>query len=503
MKRSRLLIAVLLLALPLLGRTIWFYQGIYQRTTPVATPDYANMTASQPTLATPVVETRSSPVDSAVLVDMAHNNLFSLSEIAPLTQSLENDGAHIDTYTGSSSLANDLKHTDSFIVIAPLQPFTSPEMDAVSHFIDQGGRLLVITDPTRNALSGSSGTTSSTAAVGQVNINGVDVANLFLAQFGITFNNDYVYNLTSNEGNFRNVIYKQFASDPLTKNVSQVVFYSAHSLLTSQTALIQGDQSTLSSLTDQGGGLSVAAIASHGQVLALGNLTFLINPYNQVADNSKFIQNLADFLVGAKKSIILADFPYLFKRPVTILATGGIQKDSSLLSTISQLQKAFAAQNLTVQIADQPVQGSDLFVLGTFPPGQDLIPYLSQFNLVYTAGSNPAQNVTVPTVLASPISGNAHPISQTPASDQNQAGGGILPATGTVKIPNFGEFSTEGIGIVLYSSLPDRNTIILIAATPNGLGSLASLITQGDLAGCTIQGNAALCNLAAAGGGTK
>src|ERR1035437_7419052 len=99
MKRSRLLIAAFFLVLPLLARTLWYYQGIYHRTTPVATPNYASMTASQPILATPVVDTRTSPVDSAILVDMAHNNLFSLSEIEPLTHFLENDGARLDTYT--------------------------------------------------------------------------------------------------------------------------------------------------------------------------------------------------------------------------------------------------------------------------------------------------------------------------------------------------------------------------------------------------------------------
>jgi hypothetical protein len=503
MKRSRLIIASLFLVLPLLARTIWYYQGIYHRTTPVATPDYASMTASQPTLATPVVETRNSPVNSTVLIDMAHNNLFSLSEIEPLTHFLENDGAHLDTYSGSTSLADELKHADSLVVVAPLQPFTPPEMDAVSHFIDQGGRLLVITDPTRNSLSGSSGAASSTTTVGQVNISGVDVANLLLAPFGIDFNNDYVYNLTSNEGNFRNVIYKQFAQDPLTKEISQVVFYSTHSITTSQVALIRGDQSTLSSLTDQGGGLAVAAVASHDQVLALGNLTFLINPYNQVADNSKFIKNVSDFLVGSKKSLILADFPYLFKRPVTILAAGGIQKDSSLLSTISQIQKAVAAQNLTIQIADQPIPGSDLLVLGTFPPAQDLTQFISPFNLVFSSRSAPIQNINIPTVLPSPISGNIHLNSQTPVPDQSQVGGGVLAPVGTIKIPDFGEFSTDGIGVVLYSTSTDHNTLILIAPTPDGLGALANLLTQGDLTGCTIQGNAALCKLGASGGGTK
>ena len=503
MKRSRLLIAALLLVLPLLARTLWYYQGIYQRTTPVATPDYASMTVSQPTLATPVIETRNTSVNSTILVDMAHNNLFSLSEIEPLTNFLENDGARLEIYNGSTDLADKLKQADSLIVITPLQPFNSNEMDAVSHFINQGGRLLVITDPTRNSLSDSTNTSNNSTTVGQVNISGVDVANLLLAPFGIAFNNDYVYNLISNESNFRNVIYKQFAQDPLTKGVSQVVLYSAHSLKTSQTALIQGDQSTLSSLTDQGGGLVVAALASHDQVLALGNLTFLTNPYNQVADNSKFIQNVADFLVSSKKSLILADFPYLFKRPVSILTTGGIQKDNTLLSTISQLQKAVTAQNLTIQIVDQPIQGSDLLILGTFPPGQDLTPFISPFNLVYSVGTNPNQNISVPTVLPTPLTGNTRPTSQTTPSYQNQAGGGILSSGGTVKIPGFGEFSTNGIGIVLYSSSPDRNTLVLIATNPNDLAALVNLITQGNLAGCATQGNIALCALGSSGGGVK
>ena len=503
MKRSRLLIAAVLLVLPLLVRTLWYYQGSYLRNTPVATPDYASMNASQPALSTPETQATNIPVDSSVLIDMAHNNLFSLSEIAPLTHAIENEGAHLDAFTGSSSLASILKHTDSLIVIAPLQPFTLTELDAVSQFIKQGGRLLVITDPTRNDLSSSSGTTGSTTSVGQVNINGVDVANLLLAPYGISFNDDYVYNLASNESNFRNVIFKQFAPNALTKNISQLVFYSAHSLITSQTALVQGDQSTLSSLTDQGGKLAVAGIADQNQVLALGNLTFLTIPYNQVADNGQFIQNVANFLVGGKKSLVLADFPFLFKRPVTILATEGIQKDSNLISTISQLQKAIAAQNQTVQITDQPVTGDDLLVLGTFPFGQNLNPYISPFNLTYTAGTNPIQNTTVPTVLATPINANGHLPSQTAPSNQNQAGGGILPAFGTIKIPDFGEFSTQGIGIVLFSSSPERNTLVLIAATPNDLGALSNLISQGNLSGCIIQGNAALCNLGATGGSTN
>jgi hypothetical protein len=502
MKPSRLIIAALLLVLPLFARTLWYYQGIYQRTTPVATPDYANMTASQPTLATPAIETSNLPVDATVLIDMAHNNLFSLSEIAPLTHALENDGAHLDTYTGSNSLTDDLKHTDSFIVITPLQPFTSTEMQALSQFIEQGGRLLVITDPTRNDLSGLSRMTDSTTPIGLVNINGVDVANLFLAPYGISFNDDYVYNLASNEGNFRNVIYKQFASDALTKNVSQVVFYSAHSITTSQSDLIQGDQSSLSSLTDQGGGLIVAATASHHQILALGNLTFMINPYNQVADNSKFIQNVADFLVGGKKSLVLADFPYLFKHPVTVLTAGGIKKDSTLLTVISQLQTAIEAQNLTVQIADQPVQGNDLIVLGSFPSSQDLTPFISQFNLIYSTKPNSIQNIIAPTVLATPLEGNTHLITQTPVSNQNQSSGRVLPSAGMVKIPGFGEFSTDGIGIILYSSTPERNTLVLITDNEaNGLGTLAHSINRGDLYGCTLQGNAALCNLAAAARG--
>lgn len=470
MKPTRILIALLFLLLPLAARTLWFYQGIYRRAAPVATPDYAALAIPRPQIATPAVhaavKTEGAPV---VLFDMTHSNSFTLSEIETLTRSLTERGAQVELTDYTQLLSQQLKTADSYVIIAPTVQFSPAEILAVSHFVQNGGRLLAIADPTRNyTLSYYYGYYASS-------MTSVDILNQVLAPYRITFSDDYLYNLVENEGNFRNVITRQLTKAPLTEKLNELVFYSAHSLKTDQLSLIGGGSNTRSSLTDQSGSLTIAASAREGQILALGDLTFMTLPYIQVADNHQLTLNIANFLSDGSRPHDLQDFPYLFSRPVTILAGSNKPLDKDQINFLSKVQRSLSATNVSIDLADKPLPGNDLLVIGTYDQKEKLAEFLAPFDLQFP-GAMPAENSE---------------LSATPTPYPDDTSGAY--SGDTIGVPGFGRLALDGVGLLLYDARPERNTLILLAKTFEAINGLADLFSIADLSGCTVQQRIAVC----------
>jgi hypothetical protein len=480
MKPIRLIIALIMLLIPVAARTLWYYQGTYQRTTPVATPDYMSFTVPQMQISTPMPAPAAVAAEKpVVLFDLNHDNFYFLSDVAPLTNVIEQLGGQFEVVESSKTLDDQLKYASSLAVIVPTSEFSSAEILAIQRFVARGGHLLVITDPTLNFGGG---------ATAKPPVSSVEVANLLLDSYDISFNDDYVYNLTSNEGNFRHVIFSQFAKDPLTQNLSKVVFFSTHSIKTGQTALIKGDAHSLSSLTDTGGGLVTAAAAQQGKVLAIGNMAFLTNPYYQVADNQQLVLNIGKFLISQPQSPDLTEFPHLLSRPVTLLVPTSSPINQSLLTALSTAQTGFQGLNLAATLSPTPVDGSDLVIFTTMPVNKEFQSYIDPFKLVFTKEPPPTPTPTADLGLSTP-----------------EAGGGV-PSTSSsalisyVNVPGFGKFATNGLGLVLFAPGKDRNTLILLAGTGSDLNTLAGLISSGSLQDCIVQGQVAVCNLSGGSG---
>lgn len=480
MKRTRLILALVLLLTPVLARGLWFYRGIYTRPEPVKTPDYASFTVPLPqTAAAEPAGTAAPDSGVQVLFDYAHGNYFYLTEVESLTRGLEKLGARIRVVDAYTSLTESLKEADALVVLAPTATYTPAEIQAVQRFVAGGGRLLVITDPTRNF-----GPSTSTATT-PVALSSVEIANLLLNPFEITFEDDYLYNLVENEGNFRNVIFRSPADGPLGTGVSQVVLYSAHSLRAAQGALLQADASTLSSLTDRAEAQPAAVTAAAGRVLALGDFTFLTPPYSQVADNPRFIENLNAFLASGLRPRTLADLPYLFSKPVTLVYPGSTAWQNEQLSMASTLKNMMDVLPNHPQIllnTGETITG-DRIVLGTLPPREELLAYLKPFGLKFEQGTSA---FTFPTAEATP-----QPDLPLPE---------IAPAGGVVTIEGLGKFGLPGLGLVLFETGEAGSTLILLADTDANLISLISQLSSGGLAGCVQQGNMAACQLASGGG---
>jgi hypothetical protein len=486
MKPARLIIALIMLLFPLAARTVWYYQGIYQRTQPVATPDYMSYTIPQTAISTPIPAPAAAAATAAgkpvVLVDLSHDNYYFISDVAPLTHVIDQLGGRVETVESSKTLEDQLKYAASLAVIVPTSEFSTDEILTIRRFVDRGGHLLVITDPTLNFGGGVSASPP---------VSSIEVANFLLESYDIGFSDDYVYNLISNEGNFRHVILTQFAKSSLTQKLSKVVFYSSHSIKTGQTALIKGDANSLSSLTDVGGGLVLAASAQEDKVLAIGNLTFMTNPYNRVADNQQLILNIGKFLISQPQSLDLTEFPHLLTRPISLLVSPGDAISQNLLGALSTAQLGLQDLNLTATLSSKPVDGNDLVIFATMPVSKEFQSYIEPFKLTFTR--EPAPTAT-PAALPTKDFELATP--------ESSGGGGPTEAlVNYVIVPGFGKFDTNGVGLVLFTPGKDRNTLIFLAGSAPDLDTLAGLISTGSLENCIVQGQTAVCKLS--GGSSK
>ena len=483
MKKQITLIFLVCLILPILIRGLWFYQGFYLQIPGAQPPDYIAKNISQPTLSTLVpVEAKIKSQKNQVVFDLAHTNRFSMSEIEALTNALIVKGAEIESIANAKDLADSLRMANALVIIAPTEEFSNEDVQAIRDFTDRGGKLLFIADPTRTYQDYYFDLEDS-----------VQIANHVLEPYGLAFQTDYVYSISHNEGNFRNVYASPSGESELTRNVKQVVFYGTHSISGQMNALLAGDQTTLSSSTDSGGNLVLGALSKNGQVLALGDMGFITSPYYQVSDNYQLVLNIANFLAGEARSRTLTDFPDLFTRPVIVLQTKDISFNKELLSALSDLQATYQPFGISVSTASQAQNNSDLIVLGLYPPSEEINPFIVSFGIDFSP-SAAIQGESSPTITPPPAAvGSAAESIATLAPTPTQFTLSNLSSGNNFLIPGFGTIPSKGFSLVLFENSADRNTLILLAETKEKLTDLLKLINTGSLEGCMMQDHIAIC----------
>jgi hypothetical protein len=466
MTRHRIPIFIALIALPLLIRTAWFYQGYFWRAGSIATPEYNSFTIPQPpisTAAAPAEPDVAAP-GGIILLDQTHDNLFTVSELASLTGIIDARGGRVENILSGGfderTLADQLKYAAAYISVCPTLSFSAGEVQLLQEFVGRGGRLLILTDPTRSVARYDNSGFGNVLVLADV-----IAANTLTAPFDITFTDDYLYNMTEYEGNFRNVYIRKFGDHPLTDGLQTVVLYAAHSVQTKTgTSLLLTSGSTQSSRTDAGGEFSAAALDAGGKVLAIGDVSFLQPPYNQVADNALWIQHIANFLLGAERIHDLKDYPFLFQRPVVIVPMSDLSLTASLLGPINTLQHDLAGAGIPSSVAMEAMDGKDLIILGTYSsPG--------------ITRSVDALGITLPSTSA------------------------YSDGFPQIYIPGFGSIPSTGIGLVLLSRTESRTTLILLAEESFSLTDLMGVIGPNGFSNCVLQGSVAVCGLSGGGFG--
>lgn len=469
MKLKRFLLAAAFFLLPLFFRVLWFYRGQYYPSKNDTVPDFSEFNVIQPPLSTPPQSiVLSESTNANILFDLAHNNKYSLGEIESLRNLLLQNGAEINELKVKSDLKDMLNKSDAFVIITPTDVFSSDDLELIENFVQRGGRLMVITDPTRSYSEYDTEREKS-----------VILANEIIKPFFLSFRNDYVYNLSKNEGNYRNVFIEPESSHPITNGVSNLVFYASHSIEAQSDILLRAEENSFSSLDDLEKKLPVACLDQSGNVFVIGDMTFLMTPYNQVADNFQFIKNIGEFLLTGSRIRTLEDFPALFIKPVAIRFASGIQINEELLAVIADLKLMLAKDDIPLVILENEQKGFDQIILGLFPPGKELEEYTDLFNIDFYVNGN------IPKGTSTPGNEVVTPITPESSTVQDQST--------FINIPGFGKIPSKGFGFLFLHQKIGQTSLILLADSQDNATNLLKLVVKGSLETCLSNEYIAVC----------
>lgn len=280
----KIIFMVLIVGIVIGAQTLFFYRGMYSAP-PMNVYDVGDIPVSLH-LPAEFVDVHGTGTGT-VLIDSSHDNSFRPAELNLLAYRIISRGYSIEYSEGNASLEERLADASSYVVISPATAFSSEEVEQIKNFVDDGGRLMLIDDPTR-PVQGSECSYYGSGSTAE------DKMNTLSTEFGIVYWDDYLYNLKDNDGNFRYIYLTDFENGSITKKLNKIVFYTACSISPPEKGMIFTDENTYSSAREVPGRYS-PVVLTDSNVLAIGDLTFLTEPYN-VLDNNQLISNIADFL---------------------------------------------------------------------------------------------------------------------------------------------------------------------------------------------------------------
>jgi hypothetical protein len=340
-----------------LGAFFYYYRGVYTPPPPPIAPlDEIVAPASVFDGPGEVVPRRDQ--GRVVAIDAAHRNRFSTGEIVALEGKIGERGydteligsfASLNAAERMALLEPALRRADSLVVAMPGEPYSTAEAALVQRFVEKGGRLLLVGDPTRES---------------QINS--------LAAPFGIAFQRDYLYNTAEYDLNFQYIHVRNFQPDELTQGLGEVILYGAGSIRSLGPGLASADGQTRSSLTTEGTQSFYTLVRGNtGQVVGLSDLTFMVPPQDSIRDNGRLLSNLAAYLTTSQRRFELADYPHFLRGEAQVLVTR-----PELFSAATKLRGHLASQQATSQFSREDDLSRDAVILGLFQDAAQLVPYL-------------------------------------------------------------------------------------------------------------------------------
>ena len=420
-------------AVTVAGAFLFFYPGRYD---PPASVDIPFQQITSPGVA-PGVAVDSDTVQvrrGLMLVDALHVNSFEEEEVVTLKSWVANRGydvevvggfAPVEVETRLTLLEDKLRRADSFLVVLPRVGYSEAEVNLVERFVEKGGKLPLISDPTRPSR-----------------------INILAKRFGVEFQPDYLFNTLEYDLNFRHIFVRDFQPAPLTSGLDTIALYIAGSVRSSGHGLAFTDVNTRSSLVEAAEDFYPIAWGESQNVLAIGDFTFMIPPYNSLVDNGKFLSNLADYLTDSRREFDLEDFPHFYVgRPddsVDILLG-----QPSLWSVGTDMRNGLSAYGLSSEVRGLEDVSRDAAFLGLYEDALRVGQYLQ------------AVGVRVDEVLSTPF-----------AEDLN----------------------TKGTAIVILHKDQDRHVLVVLADTPDGLAEAVGSLFSGEFRKDLISNSVGLRN---------
>ncbi len=421
-----------------------------------------------------------------VAIDYAHSNALYIEELNILLSKLVNRGYSYELITApaetdplavdiSSTTTNDLidklRYAKALILPLPRFEYTPEEIAAIRQFVEKGGRVFIIGDPTRTVV--------------------VEPLNSIAGAFGIIFANDYLYSQVNNDNNYRNVVYSNFNESQVTQGLDQdnkVILYAAGSINAPGHEIIMGDDTTYSSVSEGGRKMAAAALTTADRVLAVGDLTFFGEPYSAAESNGTFINNIADFLAGGQREFELADFPYFLNQKIDLVYDDSLVLNSQLDNSV-KLKQLLEEQSRAVTFTDKIGQANDVVFVSRFDKAEPVKEYLAK------------GGITILDLEQKPADTNQQ---ITPVDDSFSDTSTVQEeefVTGRIQIEGVGELERGGATLFYRYKEGDRNIVIILSDTAQTNADAFSLLFDNQLNDCRISEVIAVCQTQTPGGG--
>lgn len=196
-------------------------------------------------------------------------------DLLPLTNALTEAG-HEVKIRGFDDLDEELDEIDGVITVG-MSGYSEDEVEALSEFADDGGRVVFAIDPS-DEFSGD--------------LSPAEVRNAF----DISVTPGYVYNLEENDLNYQRLFAEPARESAVTEGIDRVVFQTATPLTSRSTdgTLEPAAGSTLSTTREA---TSDPVLVHTDNVVVVGDTQFFRPENTQRGDNDVLLGNLGDFLV--------------------------------------------------------------------------------------------------------------------------------------------------------------------------------------------------------------
>ena len=224
-----------------------------------------------------------------VVVDKSHGNIVSEWDLDILIAELAKRNITLGFASDWSSLKSMLNNASCLIIASPTRSYSMSECSDIEEFVGRGGMLLLFFDPSYEYVE-------IPKLFGPIN----SVAN----RFGLSFAKGYLYNEEKHYGFYRNIYITNFRESPVTGNISSIVFFTSTYIHNMNSGVAWTSDNTYSSTAEKSGRYDVIAfVKRNGTVIALGDQTFLKEPYCYVEDNYKLILNLVSEIMNVKLAV--------------------------------------------------------------------------------------------------------------------------------------------------------------------------------------------------------
>lgn len=401
------------------------------------------------------------PEELNILLSKVVNRGFSYELILP-----QADGAAAaDGSTDDQSLAGKLRYSTALILPLPRVEYTPAEVAEIKNFIEKGGRVMIIGDPTRTVV--------------------VEALNSIAGAFGVIYANDYLYSQVNNDNNYRNVVYTNFQDSPLTKGLDKdhkVIFYAGGSLTAPGHEIIMGDETTHSSVSEGGRKVASAALTTNNQVLALTDLTFFTEPYSAAESNGLFINNIADFLTGGRRDFELKDFPFFLNPQVDLVYDNSLVLNSQLDKSV-KLKEFLEKNEHTVTFTDKVGDKNDTIFVGRFDKIDTIKDYLADGGITILGLDQKSEAEAKAEEMAT---AEAEVSDQPPSKEARFI-------TGRIQIQGIGDLERGGSTLFYLDRKEGRNVLIILSDTPETNADAFDILFENRLSECRLSDIIAVC----------